>query len=390
MRRARLTLLLLPGLAVVIGACAKGAGSSADQVHTVSVDARTPRLNGAFLAYFPNQVTVHPGDTVAFRSVYNGEPHTVTMGTLVESGLAAARHSDPQGPPAPEFSSLPVLTPQTSSGDVHQNAANPCFLARGRPPTDEENRPCPQVAQPAFDGSQTYYSSGFVPGGSTFDVKLAADIRPGTYHYYCSLHGPRMSGSIVVEPKGAAIPSAAAIQRQGRAQLHAIVTKLAAVDADARTGRARLPGNLAGLDRPDVPDAFISQYYPATIDTTVGQKVSWTFSGVHTISFGTPPDAMPLFVSPPGGGLHINPKAALPAGGPGAETIPDPGESATPPPLQTVDGGTYDGTGFKSSGVFESFPDSGLLGYSLTFTKPGTYPYLCTIHPGMGGVVHVR
>jgi len=378
-------------LVVLAGACASTTSADAGgQTRTVSVDARTPRFNGAFLAYFPDQVAVHPGDTVAFKSVYNGEPHTVTMGTLVDKGLAAAKGSDPSGPPPPELASLPVLTPQTSGGDIHQNAAQPCFLADGRPPSDEENRPCPQVAQPAFDGTQTYYSSGYLPPNAVFRVKVAPETRPGTYSYYCSLHGPRMSGTIVVKPKASPTPSASQVTRQGRAQLDAIVAKLAHADAEAKAGRGRLPGNLAGLDLPDVPRAFVSQFYPAVIRTGVGQKVTWTFIGVHTVSFGVPADATSVFVSPPGGGLRINPKAALPAGGPGEESLP---ETTSPPPAgappEIIDGGTYDGLGFKSSGVIESFPDPGMAGYSLTFTKAGTYPYLCTIHPGMGGVVFV-
>jgi hypothetical protein len=81
-----------------------------------------------------------------------------------------------------------------------------------------------------------------------------------------------------------------------------------------------------------------------------------------------------------------------PAGGPGA---PQEAPSSTPrttgagpPRPKVVDGGRYDGNGFRSSGAFFSFPPN-LLGYSLTFTKPGTFPYLCTLHPGMGGVVQV-
>lgn len=390
-RLLRRVVTVLPGLMMAVGACSsKTSAGETGPTRSVSVDARTPRFNGAFLAYFPNQIAVHPGDTVAFRSVYNGEPHTVTMGALVDKGLAAAKASDPNGAPPPEFASLPVLTPQTSGGDIHQNAANPCFLAAGSPPSDAENRPCAQVPQPAFDGTQSYYSSGFLPPDAVFRVKIAPATKPGTYSYYCSLHGPRMSGSIVVKAKGSSTPSASEVTRQGRAQLDGIVAKLARADAEAKAGRARLAGNLAGLDLPGVPGAFISQYYPAAIHTGIGQKVTWTFIGVHTVSFGVPADANTVFVRPPEGGLRINPKAALPAGGPGEESLP---ESATAAPAgappQIIDGGTYAGNGFKSSGVVESFPDPGLAGYSLTFTKAGTYPYLCTIHPGMGGVVFV-
>ena len=46
-----------------------------------------------------------------------------------------------------------------------------------------------------------------------------------------------------------------------------------------------------------------------------------------------------------------------------------------------------------SVGVGDAF-SSGLLepgqSFTLTFTKPGIYPFVCNIHPGMGGVVVVQ
>jgi len=53
-----------------------------------------------------------------------------------------------------------------------------------------------------------------------------------------------------------------------------------------------------------------------------------------------------------------------------------------------VGGNTYDGTSFVTSGVP---PDPAKpFSYSLTFTKPGRYAYVCTIHgPGMGGTISV-
>src|SRR6267142_2228002 len=48
---------------------------------------------------------------------------------------------------------------------------------------------------------------------------------------------------------------------------------------------------------------------------------------------------------------------------------------------------SYDGTGYHNSGV--PGPD-GRLSYTLTFTKPGNYSYICGIHSGMRGTVIVR
>jgi plastocyanin len=45
-------------------------------------------------------------------------------------------------------------------------------------------------------------------------------------------------------------------------------------------------------------------------------------------------------------------------------------------------GGPWDGAGFRSSGLM-SGP------YTLTFTKAGTFPYRCLVHPDMEGIVSV-
>ncbi len=71
-----------------------------------------------------------------------------------------------------------------------------------------------------------------------------------------------------------------------------------------------------------------------------------------------------------------------PAGGNG------PPPSGPPPPPAIADAGTWDGTGFHSSGLVLSFPPA-LSGYKLTFTKAGTYSYRCLIHDNMEGTVKV-
>jgi plastocyanin len=53
-------------------------------------------------------------------------------------------------------------------------------------------------------------------------------------------------------------------------------------------------------------------------------------------------------------------------------------------PIQNVDAGRWDGSGFLSSGVQPGGT------YTVTFTRPGTYPYACLIHPRMVGEVVVR
>src|SRR5207248_1477458 len=156
--------------------------------------------------YYPNTLKVHAGDTIDFKEVWSGEPHTVTMGKLVDAGLAAQDKADPHGAPLPAFAKLPSMFP-SGQGDLNQNAAQPCFMSGGDPSTIKNNGACPKVTQPAFDGTQAYYSSGFLKKGTTFDVKLAPNIAAGTYRYYCNVHGPEMSGSFTVVGKDAKTPT---------------------------------------------------------------------------------------------------------------------------------------------------------------------------------------
>lgn len=92
-------------------------------------------------------------------------------------------------------------------------------------------------------------------------------------------------------------------------------------------------------------------FFPNVITIDSGDTV--TFQGVgHTVSF---PGSNGQLPSP------TSPQAQMPAGGT-----------------------TYDGSTFTSSGLLTGQP------YSLTFTKPGVYPYYCLLHPGMMGVVIVN
>jgi plastocyanin len=79
------------------------------------------------------------------------------------------------------------------------------------------------------------------------------------------------------------------------------------------------------------------------------------------VTFLSGAEAPPFVVVGPGG-PEINPAAVAPSGGP-----------------------TYDGTGIANSGLLT-------LGqqYTLGFSTAGTYSFLCLIHAGMNGVVHVQ
>jgi LPXTG-motif cell wall-anchored protein len=107
-------------------------------------------------------------------------------------------------------------------------------------------------------------------------------------------------------------------------------------------------------------------FLPTTITIDEGDAINWTMNAafVHTVTFlsggPVPPEPIP---SGEDGLLMLNPQNAFPVGGP-----------------------NYDGTGFVNSGIIDAKGKS----WSLTFTKAGTYGYVCVLHPGMAGQVVVQ
>ena len=108
---------------------------------------------------------------------------------------------------------------------------------------------------------------------------------------------------------------------------------------------------------------YANAFFPRTIEVGVGDAITWTFQGVHNVAF-LGGSAAPAFSVQEGNKAYWNPQIAFPAGDK-----------------------TYDGTGYHNSGI--PGPD-GKLSYTLTFTKPGRYSYICSIHSGMRGTVIVK
>jgi len=178
-------------------ACAAPVPAS-PKVFDVQIDARASSFSLAASVFFPREIPVHAGDTVRFTAVDRGEIHTVTFGTLVDAALDRLAKVPP-GAPRPTLESFglpPVLIgePATSLG---RTATLPCFVESGPAPGPDGCRP-EQQAQPDLTGRQTLFNSGYLAGGDVFAVRLGASTRPGTYGFICLLHGPEMSGRIVV------------------------------------------------------------------------------------------------------------------------------------------------------------------------------------------------
>lgn len=392
MRSTRITIGFAAGALLLSSACSSSSNNTAKNTpsstpttpiaqaatYEVGVDGNAASLalpvTESELSYFPKAVSVHPGDTVSFGLNDSGEPHTVALGTLVNAAAAAAKtvkpHADP--PPAVQaaLKKVPDLLPQ-GPGDAIQAAAQPCFQATGPAPLVN---PC-TVKTGEFTGSESLVTSGWLDPNAPFVLKISDAATPGVYNFYCQLHGPDMGGTLTIADKTTSIPSVDEVKATGATELAAAAKLLEPGVAQLSAGTPAKA--IAGTGVEASQAGLIDGFGPKAITIPVGGKVTWAVFGPHSIYFNAPADAQQLRAPAPDGAVHLNAKAATPVGGPGAG--PKPG---------LINGGSWDGTGTRSSGIILSFPPQ-LSSYRLKFTKAGTFKFQCTIHKEMKGTVTV-
>jgi plastocyanin len=400
-------LLVAVALCLVSSSCFGGG----PETRTLLMDYSNDQFASAYLGFFPYEVAVHPGDTLVVKQTWTGEPHTFTGGKLVEPLEKVAApylvkyHKNgfadlpPVEPPGLEKASaaLPEVFDQQSN-KVAQNGSQPCYLDTGTPPKDI-NKPCPHRAQPAFTGREALYSSGYVhyagPSGNTYRMPIAKNATPGRYYFFCLVHGPLMSTYVDIRPKSQKIPSQEEVTRTASKEIDVWTKPLLTAWNTANAGKVEPPPEAKDLVSPGsryfkgifmgfgaLPnekvqfEADITEFIPRKTTAKVNTPVTWTTFGGHTISFDVP-KYFPLFTIKADGTVIGNPETDKPAGG-----APDPG----PPQDKSrkVDGGTWDGTHFWSSGRIDTGNGNNLyVQYTLRFSRPGTYKYACLIHPAM-------
>jgi plastocyanin len=301
-------------------------------------------------AYFPGSLTITQGDTVNWNFA---SFHTVTF---------------PAGGPPPA-----LIEPGPGPGEL--------MLGPGFFPIP----PGPTAPSGPYDGS-TPISSGTPPeGGDETDPQDAPPFvfsltftRAGSYHYICVLH-PGMEGWLTVLPPGSAPPETPTQARargdaelQGRVGLlNALVNEAAPnADDDQVSGSVTVHTAVAGIG---VGGASKLAFMPAELDDVrVGDVVVWYWSDpyeIHTVTFpGNQPP--PEFVEPRFG-----------PGGPGAgpPTLVIPANVAGPAGNNAAYTGGYLNSGVKGVGA----------SFAATFAAPGTYEYLCLVHPFMMGKITV-
>lgn len=291
--------------------------------------------------FFPDAVTIHVGDTIHFTSPYP-EIHTVTF---LPTGMAvpALVVPGPSGPP--QFGFNPVAATPTYTG-----------------------------TSTTLDSTKLL-NSGILNKGDFVDVTFP---HAGTFHFVCIVHGPSMSEDVTVVPAANAADAQPAIDTRAASQEQALVIKGQTAASAIQPSPASVKLADGSTQWNDViggetAEAAIDQFFPANITVNAGDTVTWTnpLADVpHTVTF-TSGAALPPLVTP----------APQPSGPPFI--------AFTPQLFLPTAAKTYDGTGFVNSGFLQQGTPAAT--YSLKFTKPGTYTYVCAIHAdqGMKGTITV-
>ncbi|MDA1190017.1 MAG: plastocyanin/azurin family copper-binding protein [Chloroflexi bacterium] len=356
--RVRARVATVGAALVVAVAVACGGGADVEpQTFFVQVGAEDLSQSVQFNAFLPDNLTINAGDTIVFTK-QTAEQHTVTFNV--------------PGQQIPDFNRF-------TDGETVIVEANPNFF---RP------APLPDTLPPfgaRINSSVTLEGRGFLNSGSmetTDDVFRVTFAKEGAYPYVCLLHPRAMTGTIVVNEVGTAYPKT---QEQYEQDSTATVAALQASSRVVLT-RAQLgvlpPRELenggreftvfAGTGDTEVGLEFNRYIGGENLTVKAGDTVTWTWEQdtpfrPHTVTFLPPTVELPPVIVevPTGDGpprMFVNPIVERP----------------THTGVAVYDGASY----FNSGILIKGGPT--LQTYSLRFSTPGTYKYLCLIHDGTG------
>jgi plastocyanin len=308
-------------------------------------------------AFYRKTVTIHVGDKVKWK--INGF-HTVTVPA--------------KGKRPPAF-----ISPDPTGAKVAgvKDAAGVPFWFNGQTRLVLDPLGAFPVKGKKYNGKKLV-SSGAPLGNGPAKPYTLKFTKKGRFAYYCTIHAG-MKGTVRVVARGRAIPTVKANKKAARKQ-YAKVAKRQIQDAKfaGPAGNAVQAGN-------DTVTSTIFRFFPATKSVPVGATVNFAMSSktteIHTISFG-PPDylqaAADAFVAPdpanPAAPPVFNPLIAFPS---------------DVPTLPAYDGSSH-GNGFLSTGIIDQDAATPSPASSqVTFSKAGTYNYICLVHPFMKGSIVV-
>ncbi len=302
----------------------------------------------------------------------------VTQGSTLRFTIAGFHNVAyvPRGQKPPAFA---ALDPANPVGQVTDPAGAPYWFS-GRPRITVEPKVFVPQGPKEVDGS-TFVGSGLPAEGAApkpFSVRMTG--KPGRYRFLCSIH-PGMTLDATVKPRSARVPSPAQDRRAARRQYAAAVRRVTALArAKAPAGRVVQAGNDEGTI------AYFG-FRPARTTIKAGQSVTFRMSRrsseIHNVAFGPAAYLEALsrrFVAPAADAsgafaLTLSPEVMYPSDPPGSWPALD---------------GTTHGNGFFNTGTLDTDAATPLArNATVRFARPGTYGFICNVHPDMKGTVTV-
>jgi len=287
-------LSLVLTLAFMAGFALTPALAAAPQTYTVLVGAEDANRGIDIMAYFPNTLYVHVGDTVHW--VQNSfEIHTVSF-------MAGA-------------TTLPDILVPAPANPISPFMFNPVVVFPSVP------------ASGLYDGS-SFVNSGLMgmEAGQVKEFSLTF-TKAGTFEYVCLVHGLAMSGKIIVVDASVAIPTPAMVKAAALSQAGKSLADASNLFLQAQADVPAPIHNPDGTTTYHVQVGFshgnvdLMSFFPDKLVVHPGDTVEWSFGGMnmapHTVSFlngAAEPDLIVPY--PQAGGpplLLINPAVLFPA-----------------------------------------------------------------------------
>jgi plastocyanin len=325
---------------------------------------------------YPKKPVVHVGDTIAFSIVGF---HTIAV---LPNGV------DP----------LPVIVPTGGKFPATNDAAGNPFWWGGVVDAVGFNGALFAPTPTTFDGSAMVHSGGPAPVTVTFTTA-------GKFRLACEIH-PFMTGTVKVvdatDDEDEVRPFAKQVKKgmkqlredaKDAQKLDRKLSRNKQHDGDRKHGRKGGHGDDDHGDHGHHGDNHkakkavvragagtkrfsLLRFYPADTTVRVGDSVTWKWTGfneIHTVTFA-PDDVLAALSASLFAGPTIDPVGGLPTEAPGAPVV----HSAT-----------VHGNGLLGSGIVEDPGYNPPNKWTVQFTTAGDFNYVCLIHEGMTGVVHV-
>jgi plastocyanin len=342
---------------LAIPASAAAATRSVDMGTPPSVAKSFQKTGADANAFFPATTTIHVGDSVRFLPVGF---HNLD---LPKKGGAVT----------------PLLTPQAGKTVTGlADTAGAPFWFNGQPVIGFN---FPALLPSGFGKKFTYTGAKGVQSGLPLSAKpkpvTVKFAKAGSYTYYCDVH-PGMKASVKVVAKSKGIPSAKAHAARVKAQA------ARALATAKKLAKTKVPAGTVDLGVAGKGGVELFAMVPAQTTVPVGTTLKFQMSPgtfeVHTATFGPgnieDPNSFIGKIAKSFEGAEFDQSGVYPSESPGTVG------TLTP---------TLHGNGFWNSGALDGVSASPLPAASqVTFGAPGTFTYICIIHPEMKGTVTVQ